>query len=119
MKKKWPLILFFVILGAGLLGSAAVLRKPETRKVEIVRDGEVLYRFDLAEAKDQILEIEYQGSSNTVEIRDHRIRMKTAECPDQTCVKMGWLDSSAPIVCLPNHLVIQFTEKSGVDTVAG
>ncbi|MBQ2093605.1 MAG: NusG domain II-containing protein, partial [Ruminococcus sp.] len=46
---------------------------------------------------------------------------KEAECPDKTCVNMGWLSSaSMPIVCLPNHLVIEFAAgyEDGVDAVA-
>ena len=42
------------------------------------------------------------------------------ECPDHTCVEMGWLNSETPIVCLPNHLLIRFAKHSGeVDSVAG
>ena len=45
--------------------------------------------------------------------------MLEAECPDQTCVHMGWLDSGAmPIVCLPNHLSIEYAEAGDdVDAV--
>ena len=119
-KKKWPLILFFCIFAAGVAGSLLMLRRPDTREVEIVRDQEVLYRIDLNEAEDQTIVIGYEGRSNTVEIKDHRIRVSEAECPDQTCVKMGWMDSSAPIVCLPNHLLIRFAENTGeVDSIAG
>ena len=119
-RKKWPLILFFALLAAGIAGSLPVLCRPEGRIVEIARDGEVLYRLDLDRAEDQTFEITYEGRTNTVEIRDHRIRMEEAECPDQTCVKMGWLESAAPIVCLPNHLLIRFADHAGeVDSVAG
>ena len=119
-KKKWPLLLFFAILAAGILGSVMILRQPRSRQVEILRDGEILYSIDLDLAEDQILVIEYGGSNNTVEIRDHRIHMKEAECPDQTCVEMGWLESGMPIVCLPNHLIIRFAEQDGgVDSVVG
>ena len=57
---------------------------------------------------------------NTIEIKDGKIRVKSAECPDKTCVHMGWLSSSAmPIVCLPNHLVIRFAASDNdVDAVA-
>ena len=58
-KKKVALLLFFCILGAGILGSILVLKKPESRVVEITRDGEVLYRLDLRTAEDQTFEIDY------------------------------------------------------------
>lgn len=116
--KKLPFVLVGCLLFLGILGSILVLQRPDTSMVEILRDGEVLYRLDLEQEEDQILEIEYEGRTNTVEIKDHQIRMAEAECPDNTCVHMGWLDSAAPIVCLPNHLVIQFvSSQDDVDAV--
>ena len=121
MKQKvWLFGICAVLLLAGIVGSILALRRPDTEIVEIVQDGEVLYRFDLAAEEDQILEVEYEGRINRIEIRDHQIHVLEADCPDQVCVDMGWLDSAAPIVCLPNHLVIQFTEGSdSLDAVAG
>lgn len=121
MKQKvWLFGICAVLLLAGIVGSILVLRRPDTGMVEIVQDGEVLYRLDLAAEEDRILEAEYEGRINRIEIRDHQIHVLEADCPDQVCVDMGWLDSAAPIVCLPNHLVIQFTEGSdSLDAVAG
>ena len=86
----------------------------------IVRDGEVLYSFDLSKEENRSFVIEYGDSSNTVEIKDGKIRVSEAECPDKTCVRTGWLSSSAmPIVCLPNHLIIEFAdENSEIDALA-
>ena len=116
--KIW-LVLFVVILAVGVIGSVLVLQKPESNIVEIVQDGEVLYRLDLSEYKEtETFEIAYDGGRNTILIENGQICMSRADCPDQTCVKMGWLKSSAfPIVCLPHHLVIQYAESS--DTVDG
>ena len=121
MKTKWPFILAGCLLITGILGSILALKRPDTSMVEVVRDGEVLYQFDLEQEEDQVLKIECEGRINTIEIKDHQIHMLAAECPDNTCVNMGWLDSSAPIVCLPNHLVIQFMENHNkvLDGVAG
>ena len=119
-QKKWPFLVVGVLLLVGIVGSILVLQQPDTQTVEIVQDGQVLYRFDLEQTGDQTIEVQYEGRINTVEIKDHRIHMLAAECPDQTCVQMGWLDSSVPIVCLPNHLVIQFAENGdALDGVVG
>lgn len=108
-----------VILLLGIAGSLWVFQTSHSTQVNIVQDGKLLYTFDLTSAEDQTLEIEYKGRINTIQIADGRIRMLEAECPDQTCVHMGWLDSSTmPIVCLPNHLVIEYADSEDeVDTV--
>lgn len=100
-------VLFVVSLGWSLW----LLRPSESRLVDIVSDGEVLYTIDLSVAKNQELTIFYQGSSNTVKIENGEIRVQEAQCPDKTCVKMGKLHSeSLPIVCLPNRLTIRYAE---------
>ena len=119
-QKIWISAAFAALLLLGILGSVLVLRKQEADRVEIVQDGTVLYELDLAGEEDRVFDVEYEGHVNRIEIRDHQIHVLEADCPDQVCVNMGWLDSAAPIVCLPNHLVIQFTEGSGsLDVVAG
>lgn len=119
MKNK---ILIGVCIGIfliGVVGSIWVLMRPHGTDVQIVQDGTVLYRFDLSTAKDQTIDIEYDGRINTVQIENGKIRMLEADCPDHTCVHMGWLESGAlPIVCLPNHLIIEFADAdSNVDAV--
>ena len=111
MKKKWPFILVGSLLLIGILGCILVLNKPDTSLVEIVQDGKILYQLDLEQTEDQIIEVEYDGRVNIIEIKNQQIHMLEAECPDKTCVNMGWLDSAAPVVCLPNHLVIQFAQN--------
>lgn len=108
-----------IIFLLGIIGSVWLLLAPHGAQVNIVQDGTVLYSFDLATAQDQILDIEYDGRINTVQIENGRIRMLEAECPDKTCVHMGWLNSKAmPIICLPNHLSIEFTDsENDVDAV--
>lgn len=95
----------------GAVGSILVLTAQPKNTVRIVSDGEVLYTVDLSTAEDATFVINRGGQHNSVEIKDHKIRVSEADCPDQTCVKMGWLKSSSmPIVCLPHSLVIEFTD---------
>lgn len=121
MKRKiWPFLLAAVLLVAGIAGSILVMRKPQSSLVNIVRDGKILYQLDLEKEEDRVIEVEYEGRHNKIEIRDHKIRVLEADCPDQICVGMGWLGSAAPIVCLPNRLVIEPAETMpDMDAVAG
>ena len=109
-----------ILLLCGIVGVCLGLRQAGQTTVQICQDGSVLYSIDLASAEDQQIEICYENRTNVVEIANGRIRMAAAECPDQLCVQMGELNHAAmPIVCLPNHLTIQFAEmESDMDTVA-
>lgn len=126
MSKEKPkaVIIVGIVCGilflGGLAGSIWNLTRSHGREVEILQDGEVLYRLNLDDAEEQTFSVTYEGRTNVIEIRNHRIRVSKADCPDQICVHMEWLDA-APIVCLPNHLSIQYTDEkdaSGLDAVA-
>ena len=104
----------------GIGGMIWNLTRSHGRQVEILQDGKILYTLDLAQAEDQTFTVTYGGRTNEIEIRDHQIRVKAADCPDQICVHMDWLEA-APIVCLPNRLSIQYADgesASGLDAVA-
>ena len=108
-----------IFLG-GIGGMIWNLTRSHGRQVEILQDGKILYTLDLVQAVDQTFTVTYGGRSNEIEIRDHQIRVKAADCPDQICVHMDWLEA-APIVCLPNRLSIQYADgesASGLDAVA-
>ena len=108
-----------IFLG-GIGGMIWNLTRSHGRQVEILQDGKILYTLDLVQADDQTFTVTYGGRSNEIEIRDHQIRVKAADCPDQICVHMDWLEA-APIVCLPNRLSIQYADgesASGLDAVA-
>ena len=93
-----------------------MILKPHRQTVQIIQDRKVLYTIDLDNSDDRTIVTEYQGSKNVIRIQDHQIYMDDAECPDQTCVKMGFLKSSAsPIVCLPNKLIIRFVDNENTD----
>lgn len=114
-KKLWIFICIVIFL-TGIIGSLWLLCKPYSQTIQIIQDGEVLYTIDLEKSEDRIIEVEYQGRKNIIQIQDHQICVMDAECADHTCVKMGELKlSAAPIVCLPNKLVIKFAESDEID----
>lgn len=113
-------VLCAVLFLGGIGGMIWNLTRSHGRQVEILQDGKILYTLDLAQAEDQTFTVTYGGRTNEIEIRDHQIRVKAADCPDQICVHMDWLEA-APIVCLPNRLSIQYADgegASGLDAVA-
>ncbi|GGM36533.1 hypothetical protein GCM10011351_23300 [Paraliobacillus quinghaiensis] len=55
--------------------------------------------FDISKFEDEI---------NTIEVVDGRIRIKSATCPDQVCVRTGYIsEPGETIVCLPHKLIVE------------
>ena len=90
--------------------------KPAAR-AQIVSEGEVVAVVDLN--MPQELTVSTQRGTNTVTVRDGKIAVTHADCPDQYCVRQGFCNSGAQIVCLPHRLVISFLADSDVDGAVG
>jgi hypothetical protein len=92
-------------------------KDPENGSVwaEIVQDNNTLYKLDLSAEEDRTFRIECKdGGWNEITIKDHRICVSDADCPDHTCVKTGYLRYDyLPIICLPHQLVIRFCDGEG------
>lgn len=116
---KTAYIVFAVMLAAAIIGTVLIFSAPSSQTVEIISGGEVLYTIDLSRTEDRTIRVEQGESCNIIEIKGGRIHVSEADCPDKTCVHMGFLGGGAPIVCLPNRLVIRYVQGGEVDAVAG
>lgn len=87
---------------------------------EIYQDGKLLYTVNLDEIRSITVPAP-NGGSNTVSVRPGAVCVSHASCPDQVCVRQGWVSYSVfPIVCLPNQLVIQIKGgESDLDAATG
>jgi len=71
--------------------------------VRISSDNKTVYILPLTE--DRIVSVKTRNRENVIEIKDKRVRMREASCPDKLCVKQGWIERGA-IICLPNRVVV-------------
>ena len=114
--KYWIAILAFfltVCIGLSLLtlgGEAASL-------AQISSDGRVLRTVDLH--IDQTFTVETKDGYNIITVRDGRIAVTEASCPDHYCMARGFCNSGTQIVCLPNRLVIEFLAEQEIDGIVG
>ena len=122
MKAKAVLFVFLAAVAA----SAAwlLLRDGDTDAptARILRDGVLLEEIDLDQVDEpRSLVLEDESGSNTVQVERGRIRISAADCPDQVCVKQGWISGGAvPIICLPHRLTIEIVDGGGdLDGAAG
>ena len=118
--KTW--ILIFSVLLVICLGVTALLwlHMPQGQVVEILQDGTCIQTIDLSAVQEpySFTVEDAHGGCNTILVEPGRICIAEADCPDQVCVRRGWLsDSAAPIVCLPHRLVIQVIGETQVDAV--
>ena len=114
MKTKTWIRLFAVIAAACIFLTLPLLRQDQARFAEITSKGESVKTVDLL--IDQEFTVD---GKNTVTVKDGKIAVTWADCPDHYCMKRGYCDRGTDIVCLPNRLVISFLGEQEVDAAVG
>lgn len=114
--------LLFLVLIAASVGGFFYSRDAVSQSSDVVIEvnGKPEYTFPLG--ADRIVSVKGALGPEVVEIRGRRARMKEATCPNQLCVKQGWV-SNGVIVCVPNRIVVLVgggkDAKKNVDAVSG
>lgn len=119
MKTKTWIALLSAVFLLSLLGSLWVLRtRPEAALAEVSSGGKLIKTVNLHENQQFTITAE-NGGENTITVRDGKIAVTDATCPDHYCMKRGFCASGTDIVCLPNRLVIHFVGAQTVDAAVG
>ena len=122
--RAWIALLTAVVLALVVCAFALRQRSPGTI-ARVYVDGVCVREIDLsALASDMSFTVETERGVNAIEARPGGIRIASADCPDQVCVRFGWLTGgTTPIVCLPHRVVVQLeggaSETGGVDAISG
>lgn len=85
---------------------------------EVSSQGAVLKTVDLR-IDQEFTVTTPQGGRNVVTVKDGKIAVTEASCPDHYCMERGYCNSGTQIVCLPNRLVIRFLGEQPIDAVVG
>lgn len=105
--KKRDIVLALVLLTMGAAGVLIVkygFGQGNTAYIYI--DDKLAQTVDLS--VDDVYTFRSDMGSNTIEVRDGAVSMKSADCPDKVCVRMGAKDKNGEtITCLPHKLVIE------------
>ena len=116
--KVWIAILAAIFLLCAAFAFLLLGSGQEAYAAEILSDGKVVRTVDLR--VDQEFTVSSpNGGYNTVTVKDGKIAVTEASCPDHYCAKRGFCNSGVQIVCLPNRLVIRFLGEQEVDMAAG
>lgn len=115
--KYWIAILAVVLIGSVAASFALLSPGEEAARAEIRSEGKVIRTVSLS--VDQEFEIATATGRNVITVKDGKIAVTEASCPDHYCMDRGFCAGGTEIVCLPNRLVIHFLGKQEVDGVAG
>lgn len=115
-KKDWIIILAVLVLAGICMAIFALIPRKDHTMVRITVDDTVYGEYSLLE--DQEIAI---GETNICEIKNGKVRMTWADCPDQLCVHQNALDEKGrgAIICLPNRVQIEVVGSQGRHTEDG
>ena len=118
MKSKLWIIVIAAILAVCLALSIWLLRpgKPAAY-AQVWSEGKLLHTLPLS--VDRQITVETEQGTNVITVRDGKIAVTEASCPDHYCMHRGFCDSGLQIVCLPNKLEIRFMGEQEIDGVVG
>ena len=117
MKNKYWIMIFGAVF-ALCLALALLPSQDAPAALAQIKYGSKTTTVDLAVDQEMVFEAE-DGSYNAVTVKDGKIAVTEANCPDQYCVRQGFCSGGEQIVCLPHKLVISFVGESEIDGFVG
>lgn len=113
MFKKWDIVIIVALLILSFLpviifGSIFGYSYGMTY-AEITVGGKFYSKIPLSAHKgEDIIEINYEGHTNKVVVKDDKVTMIDADCPDLLCVYQGEISKvGQSLVCLPNKVMVE------------
>ena len=108
---------------AAVFGFAWMHFKPVRPAAEVVvfKYNQEVLRKSLADSGEEIWIFGEPGRQNAVQRIGRRVRVVKADCPDQLCVKQGWIEKTGDqLLCIPNQLLVEIRSKGAeaIDAVA-
>ena len=116
--KRADFILLAVFIVIGLAASAVLtLGGDSGNTVEITVGGELYGTYPLSVDRTIVVSDDPDADGadyNSVEIKDGSVRVTSASCKNQVCVKHDAITRSGEsIICLPNKMVVTITGEEG------
>lgn len=115
--KPGDFIIVIMVISLALVSTAVFTQKQsDFSRVVISKDGKVLYDINLNEVNDRI-DIKNLSEYNELIVVEHgRVRFEVSDCPDQVCVRTGWISRPGQTaVCLPAGIIIKIVGEAKED----
>lgn len=118
--KRLNLILVLAIAAIACVGLVATRLMGANTNADtatvVIRDGEQNV-YELPLSQNTTKGVTTDLGTNLIEIKDGRVRVEEADCPNQDCVHQGWIDAAGEqIVCLPHKLTVDIVDESAKTT---
>ena len=117
MKNRYWIMIFGAVFALCLALMLLPKHNAPAQSAQVTSGGKIIRTVDLSQ--DTEFTVEVEGGYNTITVRDGKIAVTEASCPDHYCMKRGYCNSGTEIVCLPNRLVIKFLGDQAVDALVG
>ena len=115
--RTWILLIAAALMISVGLSLWLLLPGEPARQVKVYSQGELLYTLPLNE--DTQVTVTTELGRNVITVKDGKVAVTEADCPDGYCMARGYCHSGAQIVCLPNRLVLEFTGEQTIDGLTG
>lgn len=122
MKDKFHLIkpaeavVIGVILAAAVAAVIIMNRQSDAPQTAVITCGDIRRELSLGEDGT----FRFDGINAEFEVKDGKIRVTNASCPDKICEKTGFIGSGQTIICVPNRItVVVVGSDGGADVIVG
>lgn len=116
MKSKYWIIAIALVLCVAVALSIYFMRPGAAAShVQVYADNRLLHTLSLD--TDTQITVTTQYGTNVITVKDGKVAVTEASCPDHYCMERGYRNSGTDIVCLPNRLVLKFTNAT-VDAIS-
>ncbi len=114
--KLADILIILLVTSAGISGILFGIGSSGGKSV-IIKTPYGDYRYSLE--KDREINVKGLLGNYVVEIKNGRVRAKESNCPEQICVKRGWIHLSGDsIICLPNRIIIKIdNQEQSIDAI--
>ena len=114
MKRKDYILLGIIIL---VLIAFFIIRTASRHNTgeyaKIAENGQIIGTYPLNE------DTEIPLTHNTIEIKDGKAYMSSADCPDGLCIKQGEISKAGEVIaCLPNRVTVEIISQAPNNTTA-
>lgn len=115
--RHWVLIFASLAIICAVLTVYFFLGINASERAYVYSDGSLVMTLPLDENAQYT--VSFKNEWNMITVKDGKIAVTASSCSSQDCVSHGFSNGGAPIVCLPNRLIIEFSTETAYDAMIG